>query len=107
MTKERKLAIEMWTNIRDRIATFDHEMGQVAIIKYKDEFCKLHSLHWALNCWFCQYIKGRYRYTAGCLMCPLRSCVHGCYSYALDETMDKDERVEACNNIIKALGGKA
>ena len=98
MTKERRLAIEMWKDIRGMISASDR-LSREVIKKYKSEFCIQHNLSWANDCWFCEY-------TPGCSKCPLRGCADSYYDRALDETRDKKVRVEACNFIIKALGGK-
>ena len=97
MTKERKLAIEMWQDIRDKLLTslinFDVEM-------YKRKFCKEHDLEWKHSCWFCRYIPY-------CSKCPLRDCsTYSDYDNVVNDRRDRDKRVEACNAIIKALGGE-
>lgn len=100
MTKERKLAIEMWKDIRDMLSAFDR-MTMTSILEYKETFCKDHGLHWMNNCWFCQYI-------FACSKCPLKSCSTASDYYILkQDDVEKDVRVAVCNNIIKALGGKA
>ena len=59
-----------------------------------------HDLKWKDSCWFCQYI-------FICDKCPLKSCKFGSYyAIVVSKYLDKDVRVAACNNIIKALGGK-
>ena len=98
MTKERKLAIQMWQNIRGMLSASDGQIPE-SISDYKEMFCKDHDLQY--SCWFCHYIQH-------CAKCPL----HGCHSNSDYDTvisawLNTDSRVKVCNNIIKALGGKA
>ena len=98
MTKERRLAIEMWEGIRKYIMTATRATS-TDIYFYKETFCEDHDLNWMWNCWFCHYIMK-------CSKCPLKGCARGYHSCVMDEFKDKKVRVEACNVIIKALGGK-
>jgi len=99
MTKERKLAIQMWINIRDILSASDGQSPE-RISCYKKMFCEDHGLHWECNCWFCQYIQC-------CDRCPLHGCHHASdYYIVMKVWLNTDARVEACNNIIKALGGE-
>lgn len=100
MTKERRLAIEMWKVIRDMF-TSPHNITGKAIVEYKSEFCEQHELDWINNCWFCEYIPS-------CDKCPLKDCgIGSLYKIVVDSANDKGVRIAACNNIIKALGIKA
>ena len=99
MTKERRLAIEMWKGIRDMF-TFYGTMSRSDIVIYKRRFCVKNSLNWADDSWFCHYIPV-------CNKCPLKRCSDGLYGIVLADYNEKDVRIEACNGIIKALGGKA
>ena len=100
MTKERRLAIEMWKGIRDMLSASD-ELSGAEIIRYKEMFCEEHRLRWYWDCWFCQYMPS-------CSKCPLKYCAgNSLYNTVIDMYEEKDVRIEACNNIIKALGGKA
>ena len=98
MTKERRLAIEMWTGIRDMLTSYD-TVPRSDILLYKYNFCKQHSLNWSNNCWFCKYIPR-------CNKCPLKRCSDGLYETALADYKEKDVRIDACTNIVKALGGE-
>ena len=99
MTKERKLAIQMWINIRNMLSASDGQLSE-NISYFKEMFCVDHDLKWSNSCWFCQYISECGN------KCPLKSCNFGSYySIVVNKTLDKDVRVEACNHIIKALGG--
>jgi len=100
MTKERRLAIKMWKDIRDMISTSDG-LTSASVVNYKEIFCKERKLQWLNNCWFCQYIPI-------CNMCPLVSCgFSSSYEVTVSEFRSKDVRIAACNDIIKALGGRA
>ena len=100
MTKERRLAIKMWKDIRDMISTSD-KLLSASVINYKEIFCKERKLKWFNNCWFCQYIPY-------CSKCPLVNCgFSSSYEITVSEYRSKDVRIEACNNIIRALGGEA
>ncbi len=99
MTKERRLAIEMWKVIRD-VLTSPHNITGKTIVEYKFKFCKQHELNWTNNCWFCKYIPH-------CDKCPLDGCrINGAYENVKNYSLDKDKRIDACNTIIKAFGGK-
>lgn len=114
MTKERKLAIEMWKGIRERIKTSSW-IDYSSIFDYKLLFCKSHNLNWKDQCWFCQYIRRHYPFCSfGFVKCPIANksggfC--GCGGKSLYHTvcaawLPKFKRIQACNKIIKALGGK-
>ena len=63
MTRERKLAIQMWQEIVDKCKAGDN----FSVVMLKMEFCKKHNLHWLNDCYFCQYCDS-------CSSCPLGSC---------------------------------
>lgn len=64
MTKERKLAIQMWQEIVDKCRS-----GEDFIVsQFKDDFCKKYDLDWLSNCYLCQYCRP-------CSRCPLGSCM--------------------------------
>lgn len=60
MTKQRRLAIQMWEEIVDKCRSGE----DFNLAEYKADFCKKHGLHWLANCYFCNYF-----YT--CSKCPL------------------------------------
>ena len=80
MTKERKIAIEMWEYIRDNYDYYReyrdvHENdedydGEDAIHNLKVEFLKGKGVNWAMNCWFCEYI-GHRRHHIGIGRCQI------------------------------------
>lgn len=100
MTRERRLAIQMWKDIRDMLMHNDVVTSR-DIVKYKQTFCVSHGLYWTNNCWFCKYIPS-------CGECMLGSCKSGGDYYIVKNSwLRHDIRVKACNNIIRALGGEA
>ena len=124
MTKERKLAIKMWKQIRKGIKFKRHFFGIISINCLKSDFCIKHNLNWFHLCWFCQYIRrGEFSHKPlgkqGCNLCPiatkeakLNSNVCGCNSYdslweiVTNEYLKTKVRLEACDKIIKALKGE-
>ena len=99
MTKERKLAIQMWQEIKNKI-TDNPSISSIGIKFYKEEFCAKHNLFWNCECWFCQYMPA-------CILCPLRSCkAHSIYHIACTSWIYKEVRLEACDMIIAALKGE-
>lgn len=99
MTKERKLAIQMWQNIRRYIKRGGlRRCNSVRDCKY--DFCEEKKLHWENDCWFCNYI-------GHCEHCPLKSCSSGStYATAAWGIEDIVQRLEACDEIIAALKGE-
>lgn len=73
MTKERRLAVQMWREIaiKFRVGIYIPNIQRT-----KEIFCERHKLNWLYNCWFCQYISrsiGILRIT-NCSRCPLGTC---------------------------------
>ena len=64
MTKERRLAIQMWEEIVKKCQSGE----DFNVARFKNDFCKEHSLSWANRCYFCQYCRC-------CSNCPLVSCI--------------------------------
>ena len=101
MTKERKLAIQMWQNIRRYIKRGGLRRS-TGVRDYKYNFCEKKKLHWEYDCWFCNYIER-------CEHCPLKSCSSSsgsAYAIAAWKIEDIEQRVEACDKIIAALKGE-
>lgn len=84
MTKERRLAIEMWEQIVDALDDGKHGKycARPIVSNIKEAFCEEHNLKWKADCWFCQYVRHDYRYRLpsrryiaprynGCQKCPL------------------------------------
>lgn len=110
MTKERKLAIEMWESVKayivdaDKKGTlYDVEIHD-AVVMLKGDFCEKHGLQWAADCWFCQYV-------SDCEQCPLGMGAHvdeDCADYyiVINDFTTTEQKIKACDNIINALKGK-
>ena len=99
MTKERKLAIQMWQEIKNEIAN-NPNFSNRDIVNYKNEFCAKHNLFWGDGCWFCQYIPN-------CWQCPLRTCSYSSvFHITCTSWINKEIRLEACDIIIAALEGR-
>ena len=60
MTKQRRLAIQMWQEIVDKCKAGD----DFYLADYKADFCKKYDLDWRANCYFCNYFDP-------CSKCPL------------------------------------
>ena len=94
MTKERKLAIKMWEDIKQRILTDTIPRPNESFNLNKAIIAQEHgvsmdtscNIRWASNCWFCQYVrrdynrfgdfwegtgKGKGLGEEGCNFCPL------------------------------------
>lgn len=118
MTKERRLAIQMWEEIA--------EQQPSSISVYKKGFCKEHYLNWRNECWFCQYVRQDYRYDLPsrrhivwvkneCQKCPIYKyngctgdqcgCSQGLYPQALMGP-DVAKRREAAEIIVRLLKGE-
>ena len=88
MTKERKLAIQMWQEIVDKCRSGE----QFNVVNFKKSFCKKHRLNWYNNCYFCQYFE--------CFAtCPLNNC-----SSLYDNVRDKND-ITSAELILNALKG--
>lgn len=113
MTKERRIAIDMWEWIRanwDMYLRFKGEVecatGEDALLLMKDTYLADKGVNWRSGCWFCEYIRTSQRHMRGCHLCPLQSCSSGPY-HTLANNPTYEEYVDACGQIIEALGGEA
>ena len=88
MTKERKLAIQMWEEIVDKCRARD----DFSVIQFKDKFCKENNLNWVNSCYYCQYYP--------CSKCPLYNCM-SIYSRACAL-----RDVASAETILNALKGR-
>ena len=97
MTKERRLAILMWQEIKDNLVVD----SSFRVVLFKITFCETHSLHWRCSCWLCQYIRR-------CEKCPLNDCdaLDSTYMQVGNVHLPVEVRVEACDKIINALKGE-
>lgn len=99
MTKERKLAIQMWQEIKNKLASNPY-LSDMGIYQLKLKFCVRHKLHWSAQCWFCQYVPT-------CDKCPLRTCSHvSLYRIICTSWISEEIRLRACDLIIAALKGR-
>lgn len=124
MTKERRIAIQMWEYIRNQIAldlfsTRDcmmlHEIKRMYLRKACPELLE----KWLAGCWFCQYFQQEFDSNADnspslSYKCPLNDnqddlCKGHCilYSTVVNMNSTRASRLEACDKIIEALKGKA
>lgn len=88
MTKQRRLAIQMWQEIVDKCRAGYN----FSVAVFKMEFCRKHNLDWVNNCYFCQYCRA-------CSKCPLDDCMSICHK--VHEQYD----VESAEQILNALKG--
>lgn len=112
MTKERRIAIGMWEYIRDQYSSQRVDDGvdlEDYVHNLKGEYLWEHGdPHWAFRCWFCQYIgrRDKHRYDfSRCCKCPLKSCGARSAYEKLCNAETEETWIEACDEIITALGG--
>ena len=91
MTRERKLAIQMWQEIVEKCKVSAD--GDFNLVEFKKDFCKERNLHWINNCYFCQY----------CRPCSLKCPLVDCKSIYV-EVLDKNDATSA-EIILNALRG--
>ena len=120
MTRERRLAIQMWeeikAHIRDAKRPSDIDAGWIMLFKHA--FCADRNISWFHNCWFCKYV--RYHdevHGEGCQRCPLSDghkdailgfdsgCCKNAYSRVLNAKQRKT-KLKACDEIIRILNGR-
>lgn len=127
MTKERKLAIDMWLWIRESYAEWDDyfwgtsdEDGCVAEMKYRFTYvaCKGKFPVWRGGCWLCNYIHSpkvtSLKELFSCGRCPLKSChkpdsayqVLDRHLYKGDIHVSEEVYRNCCTTILNALGYK-
>ena len=125
MTKERKLAIDMWLWIREHYKDWDeHFWGSgdegdcVEEMKYTffyEEYPEQELPKWRALCWFCQYTQNPdATYPFDCTKCPLKSCskkdsafyVLNCHKYKEDIHVTEEVFRNCCSTILYALGYK-
>lgn len=127
MTRERKIAIEMWEYIRDQLALDLLSTRDIRMMhEVKRKWLRLHYPNlldkWWCGCWFCQYFRqegesspdpDEYERSLS-HKCPLNNnkddyCWGDCvlYQAVVSRESSKAQRLEACDKIIAALKGKA
>lgn len=120
MTRERRLAIQMWEEIRAHIRDMPRpkDADDIFISKLEYRFCRDHELYWTHSCWFCEYV--RYHddsHGEGCQRCPLSDghkgaiigyetgCHDNAYSRVL-KARQRKTKLKACDEIIRILNGR-
>ena len=131
MTKERKLAIDMWLWIREHYKEWDEcflgssdEDGFVEEMKYRflDEENNGKYPAWQAMCWLCTYARTSVRPPAvdcaeklfTCERCPLKTCfakdsayrVLDTHTYKNDIHVTEEVYRNCCSTILNALGYK-
>lgn len=120
MTRERRLAIQMWEEIKYAIINAERpsDINSSTITELKYKFCFTHKLNWNHGCWFCEYVRYKdYIHGEGCQRCPLSDgskgaiigessgCCRNAYSRVCDARMRKT-KLKACDEIIRILNGR-
>ena len=105
MTRERKLAIQMWEEIKEQIPEWPVDKIAVFLRGSKIKFQCENGVEWSIGCWFCQYTR------EDCSRCPLKSCDYKdpttAWARIVDECSSLETRLEACDEIIAALKGES
>lgn len=116
MTKERRLAIEMWQYIRKKTS----QICGPELYKAKLDWIRAHNIAWYSECWFCHYFRqvadSEYyegEHKSKSFKCPLNCkrqypCDGHCVQYSIVYSSNKslEQRLAAVDNIIKALKGE-
>ena len=128
MTKERKIAIKIWEELKAFILSSPQNVTGNSFVVKKHYLISKYGMHWDCHCWFCQYVRYKrvtrdddgYIVDEGCDKCPLHKLAHaapgdcGCHSslmqspYArlINDYAENTVKAEACDIIIKALKGE-
>lgn len=126
MTKERKLAIELWQAMREKVS--NGEISDAIDMQLaKKDWLEEHDIEWYSECWFCHYFRKEIEddnddYYAEdeelhkdgkTSKCPLNryrpsKCLGSCVQYviACKHKYPLGQRLTAIDNIIKALKGE-
>lgn len=120
MTKERRLAIQMWEEIKKAIidAKRPSDIDCCTVTKLKHKFCVINELNWMHGCWFCKYVRYHDKiHGEGCQRCPLSDghkgaiigydsgCLRNAY-YRVIHTRTRKAKLKACDEIIRILNGR-
>lgn len=104
MTRERKIAIQMWEEVKEQLPQWSGLHIASCLRYFKHQFCNRHDVNWTCDCWFCQYMHEE------CECCPLRSCDSidptTAWMRIVDEHNTLATRLDACDEIIAALKGE-
>ena len=120
MTRERKLAIQMWKEIKKTIIDTKRlsDIDGLAIARLKCKFCIRHQLNWLHDCWLCQYVRYKDKiHGEGCQRCPLSDgsadailgtetgCIHNAFEKVI-HARKRETKIKACDEIIRILNGR-
>lgn len=130
MTKERRLAIEMWQDMRELVSQGRINAGW-EMLAAKGTWSEEHGINWYCECWFCHYFRKDIEDNEDCCddddedededeeltsmtpKCPLNHrhpfrCGGSCMQYAIacNPKYTMKQRLGAVDNIIKALKGE-
>lgn len=126
MTKERRIAIKIWEELKAFILSSPQNVTGNIFVAKKHLVTAGYDMHWDCSCWFCQYVRKGVRNAdgftidEGCDKCPLHKLAHaapgdcGChlhlqqapYARLASDYTDNAVKAEACDTIIKALKGE-
>lgn len=124
MTKERRIAVKIWEELKAFILSSPQHVTGDSFCTMKSSIIHKYGMHWHCTCWFCHYIRKPARdenswvINEGCDKCPLHKLVRaapgkcGCdkarapYARLMDDCTDNAMKAEACDTIIKALKGE-
>lgn len=91
MTRERRLAVQMWWEIAEHIRCGNIK-NILDIVQYKKEFCQRNGLRWLFGCYLCKYRKQKRKSQdhralscSGCLLFEhygRKNCAHRGNPYA-------------------------
>lgn len=60
MTKERKIAIKIWEELKQRILTDTLDEKYGFIVSKQKVVLDEYGMYWVQNCWFCHYVRRNY-----------------------------------------------
>ena len=133
MTKERKIAIQMWLWIRASFEEYEDYFWGASdedgfLIEMKHRYLTYvlspNDFHpnWLHDCWLCHYALRSPKYTQQlngytpdrCAHCPLKSCMQGSPYACLEDHKDENGEIEIteeqyrnwCTQVLRALGYK-
>ena len=123
MTKERKIAIELWQAMKEKVSK-GMISNAVDMLTAKNHWLEEQGIDWYCSCWFCHYFRKAVEdgsdelgeddeSTSATPQCPLnarspRHCDGHCeqYSIACNPKYPMEQRLDAVDNIIKAFKGE-
>ena len=111
MTKERRIAIQMWKRIKTLLPRWyasDRNTVGDKVLMYKHKFCSRKKVTWIYDCWLCHYV-GHIGVSVQCRRCPLKSCNStydggdSPWQIVMQSRYSLEKKLDACDIIIKAL----